>query len=393
MSHNVRRPGAGFKFGLTLFALLALGCAREPVCEPYDFHLPVGFAAPPHPPDVCLTPARVELGRRLFYSKDLSRDQDMSCSTCHRQELAFTDGRPRAVGRRGMIHPRNTQGLSGVGYFTELTWLNPELHRLDNQALLPFFAENTDITVEELFINGLEYRVTERLLSDGRYAALFALAFPDEPIDMTRVARALAAFQATLVSARSPFDRGTLDDSAKRGKDLFYSERAGCFRCHGGPNFNLDENGRMVFANIGLYNVNGKGDYPDRNLHGPAALRRGQGVHLITGRPEDRGKFRAPSLRNVALTGPYMHDGSVSTLEEAVDLIDAGGRNVVEGPFAGDGRENPNKDPRIRPLHLSVREKQDLAAFLRSLTDECFVNDPNQSDPSAPPPVQPPECK
>lgn len=363
-------------------------------CRAYPFDLPANVPAPAHPPDACLTPARVDLGRHLFYDKRLSLNQMQSCASCHKQELGFTDGRVRAQGSTGQTHPRNALGLANVGYFESLTWFNPDLHRLDNQTLIPFFAEDTSTTIRELAISGKEHVITERLDSSPEYRQMFRAAFPGAAADVIHIARALSAFQTTLISYQTPYDLGTMSESAQRGQALFYSELTGCFHCHGGRDFNLDDRaGKLWFQNVGLYNVAGKGDYPDVSVHGVVAARATQGLSLITEKPEDRGKFRTPSLRNVAVTGPYMHDGSVAMLEDVIELFNQGGRNVHTGPFAGDGRQNPNKDPRVRPLGLTAAQKSDLSQFLHALTDQCFLNEPRFSDPNAPPPERPAYCK
>ncbi len=389
-------------FALAVATLLASGAhcvrLREALrlpCGAYDFGLPSGVAPPPHPPDVCLTPERVELGRRLFFDRRLSGNQTQSCSSCHELARAFTDGRARAVGSTGQTHPRNAQGLANIGYVAPLTWINPELRRLDNQTLIPFFSENTATTVEELAISGQEHTVAARLTAIPEYVSLFRLSFPGHPVNITTVARALAAFQATLVSFRSPFDRGDLNPAAVRGKALFFSRQAGCAACHAGPLFQWEAGTNTIgYHNIGLYNVGGRGDYPDHKLHPVArAERRSQGLHLVTGRPQDRGRFRTPSLRNLRFTAPYMHDGSVQTLAGVVEILSEGGRVIRSGPFAGDGRTNPNKDSRIRPLGLSSEQKADLVAFLESLSDDCFTQDPRYADPTGPAPRLPAHCR
>jgi cytochrome c peroxidase len=204
---------------------------------------------------------------------------------------------------------------------------------------------------------------------------------------MPNVVRALAAFQRTLISVRSPYDRyrhggqvDALNASARRGEAIFFSgERAGCFQCHGGWNFNgavAFEGGprpQPPFLNTGLYNIAGNVSYPEPNT----------GLHRHTGHPEDVGRFRVPTLRNVAVTAPYMHDGSIATLDAVIEHYAAGGRAIYGGPHAGVGSDNPNKTPNVRGFILSPGEKRDLIAFLESLTDEEFLADPRFSDPWA----------
>jgi cytochrome c peroxidase len=207
---------------------------------------------------------------------------------------------------------------------------------------------------------------------------LFTSAFPDsaEPFTLDHVVRALACFERTLICGDSPYDRwafradvDALSAEARAGARLFFSSRLSCFRCHAG--FNLS--GPVVhvgsgpvepeFHNTGLYNVDGKGAYPPPNT----------GVHRVTGDPEEMGRFRAPTLRNVALTAPYMHDGSLLTLDDVLDFYSRGGRDLVEGPHAGDGRASPLKDPLVRGFELSREEREALIAFLEALTDDAFI--------------------
>jgi cytochrome c peroxidase len=207
------------------------------------------------------------------------------------------------------------------------------------------------------------------LSTDPAYRELFAAAFPDDaaPLSMDHLIKAIAAFERTLISGRSPFDRyvfgddrSALSDSAKRGMALFYSARGGCAQCHSGLNFSgpLNYEGhageRASFANTGLYDVDGRGGYPAND----------RGLIEFTHRAADMGKFRVPTLRNVALTAPYMHDGSVASLEEVIDHYSRGGHS------------RPHQDSRIRPLQLTPAERTDLIAFLHSLTDREFVDDP-----------------
>ncbi|WP_246028172.1 cytochrome c peroxidase [Leptospira fletcheri] len=361
-------------------------------CGNYDYGLAETVSSPKHPPDVCVTKETVTLGRHLFYEKDLSKNRNQSCASCHKQSLGFSDGLPRSIGSTGKVHPRNSLSISNPGYFSPYTWANQNLNRLDNQTLIPFFSENTRTTIEELAISGKEHVIAARLRENPKYPGMFREAFGEEAIDVIHIARAIAAFEVTMISLRSPFDRKALSEAAERGKKIFESDAAGCYRCHGGPYFNSDEKGNIPFANIGLYNVENKGDYPDHDLHGPIAALQTQGIYAITRKSSDRGKFKTPSLRNVAVSAPYMHDGSVSTLREVLDLFDSGGRNIRHGVFFGDGRKNPNKDPRIRPLGLAEAQKSDLLEFLRSLTDDCFLTDPSLSDPEEMPPTQPKHC-
>jgi cytochrome c peroxidase len=214
---------------------------------------------------------------------------------------------------------------------------------------------------------------------DPVYARLFPAAFPSEAEPFTRgnLTKALASFQRTIVSARSPYDRyrrgapDAISESSQRGEIIFFSgEKAGCFQCHGGWNFSgpLRFEGRadteIEFHNTALHNLDGAGSYAPRNT----------GIHEHTGRAEDLGRFRAPTLRNIAVTAPYMHDGSLATLEEVIAHYAAGGRAA----------RNAQRSPILRRFRLTPEETADLIAFLNSLTDEALLRDPRWSDPWPP---------
>lgn len=348
----------------------------------WDWGLPLGIPKPRVPVDNPMSAAKVELGRRLFYDKRLSENQTYSCATCHVQEKAFTDGLAHALGSTGQIHPRGSMSLVNVAYASRLTWANPLIESLEQQARLPMFGE----TPVELGLAGKEQELFDRLGAEPVYQKLFPEAYPDEKdaISLVTVTGAIAAFERTLMSFRSPYDRyayggdkSGMSESALRGRDLFFSEKLECFHCHGGFDFSdavVREGSTFVevaFHNTGLYNIDGKGAYPIDNT----------GVFAISNLPSDMGRFRAPTLRNIAVTAPYMHDGSVATLEEALDHYAAGGRTIASGPDAGDGSKSPLKSELINGFTLSAGEKGDVVAFLKSLTDEELLKDPKLADP------------
>jgi cytochrome c peroxidase len=352
---------------------------------PYDWDLPAGFPLPNVPAENPMTKEKVELGRYLFYDKRLSLNQTQSCATCHRQELAFTDGRPRGIGSTGQMHPRGPMSLINVVYSPVLTWANPNLRTLEEQALVPLFGEDP----VELGMTGKEDLLLARLRGETVYQKLFPMAYPadKDPYSLGNITKAIASFERTILSGDSPYDRYQRGDdpdaitaSAKRGETLFFSERLECFHCHGGFNFTgtvdyMDKGfAEVEFHNTGLYNVKGKFSYPEPNL----------GLYSFTTQEEDLGKFKAPTLRNIAVTAPYMHDGSIKTLEQVVDHYRAGGRTIKTGPNAGVGADNPNKSEFVKPFDLSSQEKDDLIAFLKSLTDEMVLNDARFSNPWEP---------
>ena len=353
--------------------------AAAPRAE-WRWELPAGFPVPRVPMTNPMSEAKVVLGRHLFYDTRMSGNGTFACANCHLQSRAFADPLPRGVGSTGEMHPRGSMSLANVAYSPALTWGNPNMKALEAQALVPMFGEDP----EELGLAGREAELLARLSTDARYGTMFAAAFPGEPspINLVNVTRAIASFERTLISGASPYDRAqhggaALAAAARRGEQLFFSERLECFHCHGGYNFTgtVDNEGRafaeVEFHNTGLYNVDGKGAFP----------KDAPGLMEFTGRREDEGKFKAPTLRNIALTAPYMHDGSIATLDGVIDHYAAGGRTIASGPNRGDGSANPNKSEFINGFELTPGERQDLLAFLHSLTDSTFVTDPRFSDP------------
>lgn len=355
--------------------------APDAYVDTYPWNLPLGFPTPLVPATNPMSEVKVELGRRLFYDTRMSGNQTFSCASCHEQAKAFTDGVAVAVGSTGELHPRNSMSLTNVAYLGRFTWANHLLAELETQALVPIFG---DMPVE-LGLRNMESVLLARLAAEPIYPPLFAEAFPDEPepISVQNVAKALATFQRTLISASSPFDRyqrGEIDaisDSAKRGKALFDSEKAECFHCHQGFNFQDvvryvgKPSAELRFHNTGLYNLGGTGAYPADNT----------GLYDLTLDPSDMGKFRAPTLRNIAVTAPYFHDGSAATLDDVIDHYAAAGRTIASGPNAGVGSANPYKSAFIVGFTLTEQERADLKAFLESLTDDEFLTNPKFANP------------
>ncbi len=347
-------------------------------------HLPSHFAVPAVPDYNPVSAEKLELGRRLFYDTRLSANQTQSCASCHEQALAFTDGRATALGSTGQAHPRNSQGLANTAYFSTLTWGNNVLLDLEDQIRVPILSDNP---IELGVTDGIRAEVLQRFSDDTMYQRLFAEAFPDSPPGATlnQVVFALATFSRAIVSGNSPYDRYYLGDSTAltaqqiRGLKLFNSERMECFHCHSGLNFSTSYHDQRTtsgtitypFFNNGLYNVGGTGGYPLGN----------QGIYELTGNLDDRGRFRPAGLRNVAITAPYMHDGSIATLREVIQHYARGGRLIESGPNAGDGRLSPLKSGLIRGFAISDAEIDDVIAFLESLTDEQFLVDPRLSNP------------
>lgn len=352
-----------------------------PVAETWQWNLPAGFSAPVVPVDNPMSPAKVALGRALFHDPRISGNGTQSCASCHAQASAFTDNRALSRGATGEVHPRNAQPLANVAFSTTLNWANPNQRTLEQQMLTPIFGTNP----VELGVNeGNRLEVLARFQADAGYVAAFKAAFAGQadPVSWDNIIKAIAAFERTLISADSRYDQSvagkiTLTAQETRGMQLFFSDQAKCLQCHGSPNFNdqfstaASVQGDPRFHNTGLFNMGGTGAYPEPN----------RGVYEISQLAQDMGRFRAASLRNIELTAPYMHDGSMGTLEAVLDFYAAGGREVGNGLYAGDGRLNPYKDARISQIRLSAADKADLVAFLRTLTDSGFVENASFSAP------------
>jgi cytochrome c peroxidase len=317
-----------------------------------------------------MSAAKVALGRRLFFESRLSSSGRYSCSSCHRPDLAFTDGRAHAQGATGERVRRGAMSLTNVAYNPAFTWGSDQVRSLEAQMRQPLFNEHP----VEMGLKGDGAMAVNALAADATYRGQFAAAFAGDaqPLTMQHMIEAIASFERTLISGRSPFDRYVFDDdrtalsaSAKRGMALFYSARVGCAQCHSGINFNGaiiyegHTQARALFANTGLYDLDGRGAYPSSD----------RGLIEVTHRSGDMGKFKVPTLRNVALTAPYMHDGSLLNLDAVLD-------HYVRG-----GHKNALQDRRVRPFVLSQTERVDLLEFLGSLTDREFVENPEFSDP------------
>jgi len=323
---------------LLLLALLLSACRDTPSSpvdhEAYTLHLPKGFPTPEIPENNKLTVARVELGQRLFHEPMLSLDSSITCASCHIRSLAFADSLHISPGVKGRLGFRNSPTLANVAYL-DLINKDGGVPTLDLQPIVP---------LEDHAEMGLSILVAaERLNADASYQDDFHRAYGEQASPFT-ITRALAAFMRTLISGDSRYDqaeRGQLELAAAeaRGQTLFFSQRTQCSSCHSG--FNFTDNS---FRNNGLYP-----EYEDT------------GRHRVTTDTADIGKFRVPTLRNIALTAPYMHDGSLSGLSAVLQHYNQGGSG------------HANQDPLVRPLALSAAELADLEAFLKTLTDQSFV--------------------
>jgi len=383
-------PGArarpSFSRLVQVFALAALCGACSLALESdvaFTWHLPLGFHTPPVPADNPMLPAKVALGRYLFYDLRMSINGESSCGTCHIQRYGFTNQLPLAIGATGQEHPRRVMPLANVAWFAFFDWANSNVTQLEDQSVTPLFNDHPI----ELGLNSTKDNFLKIVAADPIYMKLFPAAFPGEagPYTFVHIRKAIAAFERTLISGNSPYDRyryahdeNPISPAAKRGEDLFFHMPYGCSHCHGGFTFggitiyqSTDGEITSGFANNGLYNVAGKFSYPSDNL----------GLYEHTHDPADIGKFKPPSLRNVAVRAPYMHDGSLKTLDDVLDHYAHGGRAIRKGPNAGDGSKNPNKSSFVSGFTLTSQQRADLKAFLESLTDEEFLTNPKFSNP------------
>jgi cytochrome c peroxidase len=318
--------------------LMMASCGVEPMPQDALMQVPAGFPEPAFPADNEFSEARWTLGKQLFFDPVLSRDSSISCASCHLPQFAFSDTVAFSPGVAGAPGVRNSPSLANIAYHPYFT-REGGVPTLEMQILVPI-QEHNEFDFHILLI-------AERLQQDNAYRQMSWEAYEREP-DAFVITRALSVFERSLLSGNSPYDQfangknKALTAPEKRGMELFFSEKTQCASCHGGFNFT-----HYAFENNGLYE-----DYPD-----PGRFR-------LTGKPEDRARFKVPSLRNVGLTAPYMHDGSLPSLEAVVAHYDQGGKN------------HPHKSPLVRPLGLTPKERDDLVAFLRSLTDYEFVQNP-----------------
>ncbi len=362
-------------------ALVVLAVSRT---ASYDWNLPAGYPRPKVPDDNPMSDTKVELGRWLFYDTRLSGNKTMSCATCHIQAFAFTDAKSRSVGSTGLVHPRSSMSLVNTAYASRLTWANPLLELLEDQALTPLLGDSP----VEMGMGGHEAEIAALLLNDEHYRELAQASFPNDenPYSVLNAVRSIAAFVRSIVSYDAPYDRylagdaAALSPAAERGMELFFSEQLECFHCHGGFNFTdstTHENSEVEqvgFHNNGLYNLDHAGAYPSDNT----------GLFDMTGKARDMGRFKAPSLRNISVTAPYMHDGSIATLSDVIEHYARGGRLIEEGDYAGDGRLSPFKSEFVTGFELTDAERSDLIEFLASLTDASVLTDGRWENPSGP---------
>lgn len=307
---------------------------------PYEWKLPAGFPPPQVPPDNPMSQAKVDLGKRLFFDARLSITGRYACASCHRPELAFTDGRSRAIGATGATLAHQSMSLVNVAYAVSFGWTDAGFDSLESQMRQPLFNRHP----VEIGLSGREATLLRELATDPETLAAFGRAFPDSPraVTLRHLIHSIASYERTLLFARSTFDRYIFDDdsaalsaSAKRGMALFFGPRLGCAHCHSGL-----------------------------NLAGPTAIAGKPRPSPLFADTGTQGRFKVPGLRNVALTAPYMHDGRFASLDAVVDHYEHLERDRAPGETL---------DPQLPTFRLETDEKQDLIDFLAALSDLQFA--------------------
>lgn len=347
---RVQRPTLLFKRFAPFLAsasLLLAGChakiAETPAGSPITIHPPLGLPSVPIPAGNPPTLQTIALGRHLFYDQRLSKDNSLSCASCHNPKFDFTDGRRVAIGVGGAIGLRNVPTVINAAYLPLLFW-DGRANDLEQQAGSPI--------ADPVEMNQSHKVSVSKLTKDPAYRTLFSAAFGSSDITIGRVEKALASFERTVLSGNSAFDRyqyggdnKALSPAQQRGLAIFIDPNKGnCAACHTiDPKYALFTDGK--FHNIGI-GVDDEGNLKDL------------GRYNETHADSDRGAFKTPTLRNIADTAPYMHDGSLQTLQQVVDF------------YAGGGNSNAHLDKDIKAIKLSGQDRADLVEFLKSLTGE-----------------------
>lgn len=321
-----------------LLATLPSLAAAQVGTASFEWQLPRGFPTPFVPADNPMSAAKVALGQRLFFETRLSATGRYSCASCHDPVRSYTDGRARAVGATGAVMMHSAMALINVAYNLSYGWQHPQVSSLEAQMRQPLFNRHP----VEIGLAGREREVRTALAADATYRQQFAAVFGGA-ISIAHIIDAIAAFERTLIAGHSAFDayvfagqHDALSPAAKRGMALFFSRRIGCAGCHSGFNFSGNWRDRA--------GPTGKASFADDGL----------GV----------GPVRIPTLRNIALTAPYMHDGRFATLDAVLDHYE----RVGKLPSSAHGGR---RDPRLKAFTLNQEEREELTAFLGSLTEQA----------------------
>jgi cytochrome c peroxidase len=335
----IRSVKTQFLFSIVLFVLLIISaCVKEEEGTTFDYSnfIPSHFPAPDLAFEDLPTEAKIKLGKKLFYDPIMSADGTISCASCHNPNLAFSDDVALSLGVNGALGTRNAPTLANMVYQKRLL-REGGLPTLEMQVLVPI-QEHNEFNTNILLI-------ADKLNQSKPYRDLSVAAFGRSEIDAFVITRSIAAFERVLVSGDSKYDqsiqgKAKLNEMETLGKELFFSDKTQCSSCHGTFLFT-----NQTFQNNGLYL-----QYNDA------------GKKRFTDLDTDDATFKVPTLRNIALTSPYMHDGSIQTLEAVIEHYNSG------------GQPHQNKSHLIHPLDLTKTEKEALLTFLKTLTDQTFIN-------------------
>jgi cytochrome c peroxidase len=372
MRHRGARPAriraggmrAGFAAGTVLLFTFLCGCkapvSSRPVGPPVAIKAPLGLPPVPVPPGNPPTAQSIALGRRLFYDTSLSKDNSISCSSCHNPAFRFSDARERSIGVGGALGVRHAPTLVNVAYSPLLFW-DGRAASLESQVLGPMS--------DPLEMNQAHEATIAKLKHNPGYAAIFREAFGTDDITLDRVENALGSFERTILCGNSAFDRyqyqgqkNALTPAQVRGLAVFTDpHRGNCSSCH-------TIGAKYALFTDGQFHNTGEGADDNDEFADP-------GRYKVTHVDADKGAFKTPTLRDVAISGPYMHDGKLKTLKAVVDF------------YAGKGNSNPNLDVKMKTINLTGQDRNDLVEFLKSLTGEIS---PNVGPPGEAPPEGPP---
>ena len=337
--------------------LLVAACKKDESEDPedtgwnptdYNLVIPDGYPDMEIPENNPMTVEGVELGRRLFFDPILSANNTQSCASCHIQDLSFAENRQFSIGIDGIEGSRNAMSLINAGWFRSMNW-DGSATTLEEQAFEP--------VTNPVEMHNTWPDAVAALKNHPDYPDWFYDAFGTRDFDSAHVVRALAQFERTLISSDSKWDRYLrgevqLSVAETKGFEIFFTEKGDCFHCHSTILFTDNE-----FHNNGLDSV-----FTDT------------GLNEVTGDPNDIGKFKTPTLRNVVYTSPYMHDGRFETLEEVIDFYSEG---LKFSPTIDPLMKNVNQGG----VQLTQEEKENLIAFIKTLTDTTFINNPDFSNP------------
>ena len=307
--------------------------------------------------------SKIQLGRHLFYDTKISFNQTKSCASCHDPQFAFSDNYRKSVGAEGENLRRNAPSLINAKYLKAFTWGDSTIHEFTEQMDFPMFNEHP----KELGWTNHELEIMKRFEEDKFYQGLFRNAFPTakKPFTIAHFQMAIAAYENQLVANNSAYDqyikgnKKAMNQKAIKGLALFNSAKLGCANCHSLDVFQQ----KLLYVNTGLYNLDADGSYPAND----------QGLYEISNNNIDKGKFRVPSLKNVLLTAPYAHDGSIETIDQLIEAYARGGRLIQSNENNGDGYKNKHKSPLIKGFTLSTDERIELIEFLNALTDTSYL--------------------